>query len=257
MIGHVIYGRGPRRVLVLHGWFGDHRVYWPMLGGFDEADYCFALMDQRGYGLSRDQGGPTDIDTIARDAARLADELGWKRYAVMGHSMGGKAALRLALNCPDRVDAVVAITPVWAGAAPFDSSAMALFRAAAEDPAAREAIIRHSTSSRLPDAWYARLVRNSGETATKEAFASYFESWALDDFADECRSVRLPVLTIVGARDQAITPQVVTATWLHSLAAARMEVIADAGHYPMQEAPLSLARLVTDFFAHVQREAHG
>ena len=48
MIGHVIYGRGPRRVLVLHGWFGDHRVYWPMLGGCDEADYCFALVDQRG-----------------------------------------------------------------------------------------------------------------------------------------------------------------------------------------------------------------
>lgn len=249
MIGHVIHGRGPRRVIALHGWFGDHRIYDPMLSGFDEDEYSFALLDQRGYGLSRDQGGPANVDAVARDAASLADDLGWTRFFVIGHSMGGKVALRLAANCPDRIEAVVAITPVWAAAAPFDTDTLALFRAAAANPDAREGIIRHSTSGRLPDAWYARLVRDSFATATQEAFAGYFESWALDDFAVEARALTLPVLTIVGAHDQAITTQVIEATWLDGLAAARMQVITEAGHYPMQETPLTLAGLVTDFLA--------
>src|SRR5258708_25011947 len=95
MIGHFIHGHGPDRALVLHGWFGDWRVFEPMLTALDESRFSFAFMDYRGYGMSKTLGGRFDIPTIASDAAALADYLKWETFSVVGHSLGGKAALRL------------------------------------------------------------------------------------------------------------------------------------------------------------------
>jgi len=120
-IGHVVHGRGPVRAVVIHGWFYDWHVFEPMLPALDPAVFSLAFMDCRGYGSSRAMTGAFDIDTIAADALELASHLGWERFAVVGHSMGGKAALRVAANAPHRVTRILALTPVWAGAAPFDA----------------------------------------------------------------------------------------------------------------------------------------
>jgi hypothetical protein len=45
MIGHFIHGHGPERGLVLHGWFGDWRVFEPLLPALDESRFSFAFMD--------------------------------------------------------------------------------------------------------------------------------------------------------------------------------------------------------------------
>src|SRR5258707_10372658 len=128
MIGHFIHGHGPERALVLHGWFGDWRVFEPMLPALDESRFTFAFMDYRGYGLSKTLGGPFDIPTIAGDAAALADYLQWETFNVVGHSMGGKAALRLAADHPRRGRRDLALTPAWARRASLDQATLAIFR---------------------------------------------------------------------------------------------------------------------------------
>src|SRR5258708_18146105 len=115
MIGHFIHGHGPERALVLHGWFGDWRVFEPMLPALDESRFTFAFMDYRGYGLSKTLDGPFDIPTIAGDAAALADRLEWETFNLVGHSIGGKAALPLAADRPRRGPGPVALTPVVGG----------------------------------------------------------------------------------------------------------------------------------------------
>ena len=247
VIGHALHGRGARHILFLHGWFGDHKSFDPALPSFDEDGWSLALMDQRGYGLSGDRAGPFDIATVAADALALADHLEWERFSVVGHSMGGKAGLRLAALAPDRVEALVGIAPVWAGAAPFDPEALGLFRAAATDARAREQIIRHSTSGRLSDEQYAELVEASLSTADADAFAAYFESWALDNFADEVCGLPTAVRVLVGAFDQAITTDLVNATWRASLPNCSCTTLRDAGHYPMQESPTALAEALVRF----------
>ncbi|MFV3131935.1 alpha/beta fold hydrolase [Niveispirillum sp. KHB5.9] len=243
MIGHRLHGRGPRHALLLHGWFGDHGVYRPALPAFDPETWTLALMDQRGYGLSRDRGGPFDIATIAADALDLTDRLGWDRVSLIGHSMGGKAALRVAVAAPARVERLLAVTPVWAGAAPFDDATKALFRAAAGDAGAREGIIRHSTSDRLPADLYRELVAGSFAQSREESFAAYFESWSGDDFADRVAGLDVPVAVLIGEQDLAITADLVRATWMAVLPAAELLVMAGVGHYPMLEDPAAFGAL--------------
>jgi pimeloyl-ACP methyl ester carboxylesterase len=49
---------------------------------------------------------------MAASAMAAADSLGWDHFDILGHSMGGATALRVATLTPERVSAVVALTPV-------------------------------------------------------------------------------------------------------------------------------------------------
>ena len=176
MIGHVVYGRGPVRAVVVHGWFYDWRVFEPMLPALDPEVFSLAFMDCRGYGASRMMSGPFDIDTMATDALSLASHLQWERFALVGHSMGGKAALRAAAFEPHRVTRILALTPVWAGMAPFDAQTLGLFRGAVRDLELRGAILHNERGGQVPAAWSSWMAQKSAEASTIDAFGSYLES---------------------------------------------------------------------------------
>ncbi|MDP3085608.1 MAG: alpha/beta fold hydrolase, partial [Rubrivivax sp.] len=89
---HHSIGHGAHKVLVLHGWFGDHGVWAPTFALLDGERFEYVFMDYRGYGASRTVPGAYTMDEIAADALALADQLGWQRFSVVGHSMGGMAA---------------------------------------------------------------------------------------------------------------------------------------------------------------------
>ena len=61
-----------------------------------------------------------------------------------------------------------------------------------------------------------------------------------------------PVKVIVGAHDQSLTADFMTATYLAWYPNAELEVMANAGHYPMSEAPVAL---VTSIEAFLRKDA--
>ena len=246
MIGYRRYGDGPLRVVVLHGWFGDSRIFDALLPKLDPAVYSLALVDYRGYGASKDQPGPFDIATIVADTARLVDELGWPDYAVIGHSMGGKAALALALRQSERISRIVALTPVWAGPG-LDAEALAFFRHAVTDNDARLAILQRSLGEGVSSETPRQLAEMSRQASTVEAFGGYLESWAVEDFSDRVATLPQEVLVVGGAEDGGITPDLLRSSWIAGLPYARLEVIAACGHYPMIEQPVALAELIASF----------
>jgi pimeloyl-ACP methyl ester carboxylesterase len=255
MIGHFIHGHGPERALVLHGWFGDWRVFEPMLSALDESRFSFAFMDYRGYGQSKGIGGPFDIPTIASDALALADHLAWDTFNLVGHSMGGKAALRLAADHPRRIRKILAITPVWAGGVPFNDQTLAMFRGAVQDVRLREAIIGDTAGGREPAVWARNLAAQSFRVSLQEAFGGYLESWALSDFAADVHGLPIPTRVVVGAHDSSITRDVVSVTWLAHLSKASLDILPECGHYPMLQTPLALARVFESFLLSDVREA--
>ncbi|TMJ51460.1 MAG: alpha/beta hydrolase [Alphaproteobacteria bacterium] len=127
MVWHKAIGNGPTKVVVIHGWFWDHRVFTPIFDCLDTTRYTYAFIDIRGYGNSRDVSGAYTIGEVAADAIALADALGWHEFHVAGHSMGGKAAQKVAMDAPARVRSVVAVTPVPASALPFDDAVFGFF----------------------------------------------------------------------------------------------------------------------------------
>lgn len=246
-IGHSLIGRGPSGVLVLHGWFGDYSVFEPIYPYLDMATFTYAFVDCRGYGRSRALPGPYTVDQIALDAIAIADELSWKSFALIGHSMGGKAAQRVSALVPARVRCLIGVAPVPASGIAFDPEFNELFLRAPREDDARRAIIDATTGQRLSGRWLDWMVRCSRETSDESAFAAYLPSWSREDFAKHVQSLSTPTLVLLGEHDPAITNTLVQRTlgsWYSNMSTM---TIANSGHYPMQETPVRLATLMEEF----------
>ncbi|MDZ5636250.1 alpha/beta hydrolase [Janthinobacterium sp. GMG1] len=242
-------GHGPHAVIVLHGWFGDANAFSPMEAALDGDAFSYVFMDNRGYGGMRGAAGTYSIDEVAKDALALADALGFATFSVVGHSMGGMALERLALLAPLRLRKLVAVAPVPSCGVAFDAAARATFLAAADSVAARRAIIDRSTGGRLPATWLDWKAQYSWERSDPAAFAAYFLAWSGTDFSEEIKAARvaLPLLALVGEHDPRFDAALMRRTYLAWYPQARLEVLGNAGHYPMNETPLALAASIETF----------
>jgi pimeloyl-ACP methyl ester carboxylesterase len=246
-VGYETMGQGPHKVLMLHGWFGDHTTFRPLRNALSLDDFTYASVAYRGYGLSRHLAGNYSMQEISADVRGLADRLGWAEFSLVGHSMGGMAIQRILADAPQRVRKLVAVTPVPASGVPFDPDGWALFEGAAASLDNRRAIIDFSTGHRLSKAWIEHVARYSDETSDRTAFAAYLHAWAKTDFHRDIEGNTTPVKVIVGAHDAALTAEAMKATYLAFYPNAELEVMANAGHYPMDETPVALATAIEGF----------
>ena len=246
-IAHVTVGSGEHRVLAVHGWFGSARGWGALPGFLDTSSYTYAFMDLRGYGGRQEVSGEYTMAEAAADALALADELGWDRFSLVGHSLGGKVIQQVLVQAPGRVRRLVGVNPVPATEVPFDEQGWALFSSAAGDPASRAAIIDFTTGGRLTKAFVSHVVQHSLDNSTVQAFGAYLPAWAKADFAQQIQGRQVPVKVIVGEHDPALSADVMKQTWLAFYPNAELDVLANAGHYPMFETPVALATSIEEF----------
>lgn len=242
-----VVGHGSHTVICLPGWFGSSTGWGEHFCSLlDTKRFRYLFVDYRGYGERKEVAGEFTIEEIAQDVIAVADEFEAERFHLIGHSMGGSAAQRVFALAPDRVDALVGISPVPASGVPFDDDGWALFSGAAHDDSNREAIIDITTGKRLSARWIDHVVQHSVGHSTREAFGAYLDAWAKTD-----HSADLPAapraLAIVGEHDPALGEETIRGTWMQQHPDSRLEVMGNAGHYPMFETPVRLATVIEEF----------
>ena len=101
--GDLASGRTP--LLVLHGAFMSSDAMAPLTDLI--TDRPVIVVDQRGHGRTGDLPGPISYEALADDAAAVLADAGVQKADVFGYSMGGGAALQLALRHPELLDHLV------------------------------------------------------------------------------------------------------------------------------------------------------
>lgn len=104
-------GQGEHLVLI-HGLFGSLENL-NMVAKTLAAQYCVTSIEVRNHGNSFQQQGMS-YPALAQDVINLLDHLAIAKCHVLGHSMGGKIAMQLALSFADRINKLMVadIAPV-------------------------------------------------------------------------------------------------------------------------------------------------
>ena len=101
-------GVGGRPLMLVHGFTGAKEDFTDFLAPLAERGWHVVAPDLRGHGASSkpDDESVYTLAVFAGDVFALADSLGWSRFTLLGHSMGGMIAQHMLLGAPDRIDAL-------------------------------------------------------------------------------------------------------------------------------------------------------
>lgn len=250
-LNHGVLGEGPP-LLVLHGLYGSG-VNWTSHAKWLAEHYRVILPDLRNHGRS-----PHDPDmsypAMAGDLAALLDRLGVADALVLGHSMGGKAAMTLALTYPERVRALVAadIAPVS-----YRHDHAEIIQALRALPL--EALAgRDDADQALAPKIASPMVRQFLLTNLQKRSDGYAWRIPLDILADQLPLIEGfpelpghydgPTLFLHGGSSDYLTPAH-HGIIRHYFPKAQIEAVAGAGHWLHVEAPQAFAAALQAFLA--------
>lgn len=244
------YGRGIP-VILLHGMFGSldnwHAVSCRLASNFR----VFAL-DQRNHGRSP-HSRDMDYVLMASDVVEFLDARSLASAHVVGHSMGGKAAMQFALSFPERSGRLVVEDIAPRAYAPrhgeiFDGL-LAL------DPGGYHSRRQIETvlAAAIPELSVRKfLLKNlsrdpNGKLCWKLGLRNISENYAfLNSAISGSRHFEKPALFIRGSNSDYIRDE--DAGTIHrSFPFAQIRTISDAGHWVHTDAPTSFTEMVEDF----------
>lgn len=247
-IGYQLFGNGQEKVLVLHNWFSDCSSYEPMMPYLNTEQFTYVFMDLRGYGRSKHLVGEYSVQEASEDALRLIKALHWEKYHLIGHSMSGMVAQKIAVDDFSHVKSVVAITPVPACGSPKPLELMAFLEDAAlsNDDHALECV--HLLTSHRYSHFFAKtLVNHWRSCSTPEARIAYLQMFSNTDFSGSVKGLTTPMLVLFGEYDFPGEEALLSQTFLAWYPNAQLRCCESAGHFPIQETPIYLSSMIEKF----------
>lgn len=250
--GHHVFGYGPRKVIVLHDWNGDHRNWLPVIRYLSPEKFTYAFMDIRGQGLSLGMPGEYSVTEIADDIFRLADYLQWPKFALVAHSFTTLAAqLATGADRQQRIQELILACGFPAQGVEFSDEEISFFRSSILNRSVSEQAMAGLTSGRYLPNWNTVKTQAYLETAALEPSTSYFESFVNRDYSHKVRGTETPILVLTAEYDYPLFRYANAKPLFDELEYKNIQFqdIKNAGHYPNEETPVYLASLIEGFLA--------
>lgn len=247
-IGHQLLGNGATKVIALHSWMDDAQSWSTAMPFFNPEKYTYAFMDIRGYGTSKNIPSEYNIEEIKNDIFQLAKELGFSKFHLIGHSMCGMVAQYAALKDKDnKIEKVVLVTPVAASGFPADEEAKGFFKSIVQNVEVAKMGYSAFTSNRYSDYWYSIRAERHVKVTDKNAQLSYMDMWLYENFSDEMLAVEKLFLVVSGAYDHPMFRLAAQKNNFEGFKKIEFVECENAGHFPMQEAPVFLVSEIEKF----------
>lgn len=263
-----------KTVVLLHG-KNFSGAYWaPTIRALSERGFRVIVPDQIGFGKS---SKPTDFQysfhELATRTRELLDQLEMQPVIVVGHSMGGMLATRLALMFPTRVEKLVLVNPIgledWGRVVPYRTIDQNF---AAELKNTPEGVRAYMQDSYFAGQWkpeydalteiQAGWLRGPDREQMAQVSALTTDMVFTQPVVHVFPDVRVPTLLIIGQRDRtaigkAWAPEPVKATLGNypelgrkaaaAIPGAKLVELEGVGHMPQVEAFDSYMKALVEF----------
>lgn len=222
-------------VLFVHGWAAS-RKFWREAVEAAGATHRAVAVDLPGFGGSAAAGEGT-IAAYAGFVGKLIETLGGPVDALVGHSMGGMVAAKLALERPELMRRLVLVSAPVCGPTALHAKARVMLwpvvrlavYAALRTRWGRRMLAKDFTYARpLPDELIDGIVQGQFSTLVRSA-----KSLMATDLTAGLTTLRVPAMVIAGDRDALIKPEQYELQ--RAIPDVRMEMMAETGHCPMVE----------------------
>lgn len=235
-------------LILLHGLTGGIDTWRLQIPALSKETQVIAI-DSRGFGGSETTDLEYSIEDLADDVIQLMDHLSLEKASIMGLSMGGGIAQRLALDHPDRIVAIVL------------ASTSSAFPTALRDRFLRDALVAESDgmqslSDTLTERWLspdyqARYPRETAELRRElsridpKLFAIRCRANASRDFTSHLPEITCPTLFIGGSKERESEDS--AEEYKKMLPNCEVRLIEGASHFIHQEQATEFNRAVIEF----------
>ena len=226
--------RGSGTALVLlHGYPLDHTI-WEQILPLLDSDFDLIVPDFRGFGESPVSPTPYLLSDLARDIAALLDQLGIKKAAIAGHSMGGYVALAFATIFPKLVRGLGLVATQAAADTPERKTGRYELALRLESNGVAEVADSMPRLLTTDSSLQARL-KNLIQVQSPAAMAANLRAMAdRQDSSSFLPGFKFPVVVVHGRSDQLI-PVERASDVMTAVKQGHLTIIDSAGHMPMLE----------------------
>ena len=215
-VAYTMLGRGDRTLLISPGFVCHIEIaleYAPFRRFIEALSDRFRVIvfDRRGVGLSERLGATSTPEATAADIAAILEHAGVRRAWLFGSSEGGLAAIRLAIDRPDRVEGLclfgalargsAAADYPWALPAPAYDVWLQRLVSGWGGPAGIETFAPSGQHDPALRAWWARIMRHA---TSPGGIATILGGLRDADLRAELTRVRVPTLVMHRRGDRAV-----------------------------------------------------
>jgi len=262
-------GVGGRPLLLVHGFTGAKEDFGDFLVPLAERGWHVVAPDLRGHGTS---DKPTEesaytLPTFAGDVLALADALGWSRFTLLGHSMGGMIAQQMLLAAPDRIEALILMDTahgrlegaldegmIERAIAFIRANGIEAWKQMMESQADRGLSTPADLRVRAERPGYVEFGERKLLAVSPAMVASVLGQFAtVDDRLERLAAHTTPTLVIVGEQDKPFIGP--SERMADVMPGASLAVIRDGGHSPQFESPDAWWQALSGFLDRVRQGA--
>ena len=235
-------------ILLIHGGTANRRA-WDLVTPALRARYRIVAVDLRGHGQSPAPDHGYSALQLSADINRLIDELGLGQITVVGHSLGGMAAIFLAVHRADVVKRLVLLNvPVTPNSIGALARLEARLRSPGFFPVTQAFVDEWSSLPQATPAAFQAIKQDHIRALRPIVWQRVFAELVDADMTSTLSSIRQPTLVLWGAEDgllgAAQCEQLQT-----GIENVRVVMMPDAGHSPSSAAPDRVAAEIAAFAA--------
>lgn len=250
------HGRGPEKVLFLHGFQASARIWRAVQAALPADRYTSIAINHRGAGASDAPPEEDDfsIPIFAADAFELTTALDWTEFTLVGHSLGGATAAQFAVDHPEVLKGLVLLDPaspdgraIAGGEAAIDAiidGAMAARRSRQASGTVEDGIDAKGAGV---TAEMMRLLARDMLAAPERRLRGSLRSMLTLRIGERLKSLPMPALLAGGDADELIPVANMLATWAKLPAGTGLHFWHGVGHSPNLDCPQDLAALLETF----------
>jgi len=239
------HGKG-KPIVFSHAWLDDCSIWGAQVKHFSK-NYTVILYDHRGHGMSdKPKGGEGNysVQVLSNDLYALIQKLNLEKPILVGFSLGGMAAILLALKNPDKISKLVLVGTTAKMTLPTSAKLFEMLRFFLPYQKFLRMLCEYrfyKPSRQIVDEEFAR----ASKVDKSIAFECWRELTENYDAKDKVSKIEVPTLIIVGEKDKV---NLEASRYLNrEIKGSELHIIPDSGHTVMIEKPNEFNEILEEF----------